>query len=1297
MKMFVLFLLPFSLFAGQNIEYGASLIYNETMPSAVGTNRLELQMQNWTSGGITHIASAAGAGNGSFGWNCAVVNLPIVEIACNNTWDNGAGAAIPLNDLPTVSVTVRLQHDIANLVDDYEGWDSNGNRFFFVQIQYTTETDSGEGFQLGYGSEPTVQMAFVRAYSTLVPLNSIPPTTSQSATNQFFEWKVDCTGGLGGCPTGGLVDSSGNGNTAIYTGGTPTFVNTLYQNAVSIITNNSNAWTNLTSGRAGYALPLVSASYSQIDSSPSVTCLWQILSASGLSHPVWPNGNTSCSSPSPIGMSWGDHVVQLTVTDTTGQTAVSTADVGVVAQDSKCVVVNADPNADAIFGNMIAYGCNLWGLSDQWEYNSNFARCISAYGMTAGCNPTPSTPLSFAELQWEHTGSGTVSYVWGGVGNAFPGQNCANSLTGTITTSQLTIPISNASCLDLSVYPTHIVIGTGSGAEDVRITGSTATSGAATLTVAYDGRGYLSPATGWGNGTDVQQFKVTGSGTNFVTDPTAPVFPLGFASPTGPSYATATATLTAGSATVTGTGFVSSMVGSYFVATATHSSVSYVFVRTISGYTSPTSITLASVFPSDSDTGSYTYNVTLGQRTLDLRAPRAVDTTSTGQWLWNATAAESATTLYLNAWTSGNEFGSGYAPGFNTGTTYSSLPYSVVDTGGYVANSGGGGINFYCESCAWRKLWLRSGLTAAGNAANLIDDNLLDGPWDPDGARHFELIVGGPAIGALSSAILGEGSGPGSGTGATWGAMRSYAKLGEQNVVDMYNGGAVQCWKNDTRSNSYAEDWLIKSALYDPDPTWKSEWQADLTTMQAVDTACHQSDYSFSNSSTWSTNGGLAFGPVTLIHNSTTITGALTLNNGSSPACVGTAIGTGAVINGSGTMTISSGTVSGDSIAITGTLSGSPYTIEVMYSGSGSSLLLAGLWNGDTGSVTWMSLNTSSQTNNQIAFGTDNADTTNLPHNYMCMSTGSGTGVLDHPWSGTNGSAYYGTLYNIMGIGNQAFYNGINMFRMRQMANSSQSSASFYQGLVNNTGSWIKNTGFSSTGLYTLYGNVYDWCVTGNTLTTNTSALNTLPWITPACNYPIQPTQPTYLATDRAQNSELGIACSAYYAQNPTSGNKTFCDQLYGAIWGNPTYNVGGVFYDQYSSGLGAPSTAAGLNYTVSNLNPGDQGAEKWPGFYCGMGSCDEWPAYRLGGVDPPNNITVDVPYSLSGIPGASKVLVTVTEPNGIATPVPCSSSPCAVVVDLRQGNPLLEIDIENSGSAIIAKGDPVPWHIVAP
>ena len=207
--------------------------------------------------------------------------------------------------------------------------------------------------------------------------------------------------------------------------------------------------------------------------------------------------------------------------DVSNNQTATVQDIGAVAMDSKGIVVNADPNADAMFGNMIAFGKNPWGYADYWEQHAMYVR-LADY--TAG-GWTISGP------QWEQTGAGTVSYYWNGVGIPPGNRSCGSSLTTSITATTLSIPISNASCFDFTVFPTRILLAAGGPAEEVRICSASATSGAATLTACYDGRGQNAAA--WGIGSQVAQDKVVGSGTKFITDPAAAVCPGGAPGPTG--------------------------------------------------------------------------------------------------------------------------------------------------------------------------------------------------------------------------------------------------------------------------------------------------------------------------------------------------------------------------------------------------------------------------------------------------------------------------------------------------------------------------------------------------------------------------------------------------------------------------------------------------------------------------------------------------------------------------------------------------------------------------------------------
>ena len=354
----------------------------------------------------------------------------------------------------------------------------------------------------------------------------------------------------------------------------------------------------------------------------------------------------------------------------------------------------------------------------------------------------------------------------------------------------------------------------------------------------------------------------------------------------------------------------------------------------------------------------------------------------------------------MNPFANTNEFGVYHDIPGNNGRHLSGYQYSVTDSSGWVNESAQGGISFYGESLASRALCLRSGLAAACNAADVIDTYLVKSPWgNIDGSGYPPLFMGGLGIGAFTSAVLGKG--------ASWGDLRSYSAYGERTAYNIYNGGTPNCSYNDTRDNVYTFAWLIYGALYDPDTSpggFRSRWINDLSVMQAADAACHMSDYSWANGFLWSSSGADSFGPVTMTHNSATVTGT-----GLSPnACSGTASGSGTVVKGVASLTVTAGSVpaSGvDALTIDGTSGGNPLSVQLMLAGYGSSVGLSALWPGDSGPVTWMAVNTQDGGDNMRSFATSNTDIADLVYNYSCIWNSPTSLTLDRPWQGSTGSS----------------------------------------------------------------------------------------------------------------------------------------------------------------------------------------------------------------------------------------------------------------------------------------------------
>ena len=94
----------------------------------------------------------------------------------------------------------------------------------------------------------------------------------------------------------------------------------------------------------------------------------------------------------------------------------------------------------------------------------------------------------------------------------------------------------------------------------------------------------------------------------------------------------------------------------------------------------------------------------------------------------------------------------------------------------------------------------------------------------------------------------------------------------------------------------------------------------------------------------------------------------------------------------------------------------------------------------------------------------------------------------------------------------------------------------------------------------------------------------------------------------------------------------------------------------------------------------------KWPGFFFGIGIGAQWPAIRVGGVQPPRNQVVYVSFN----PGiATSARIVLTEPAGNIVSTSCPASPCAVTVDRNQGSPWFTIQYLSGTNAVLAQTDP--------
>jgi hypothetical protein len=171
----------------------------------------------------------------------------------------------------------------------------------------------------------------------------------------------------------------------------------------------------------------------------------------------------------------------------------------------------------------------------------------------------------------------------------------------------------------------------------------------------------------------------------------------------------------------------------------------------------------------------------------------------------------------------------------------------------------------------------------------------------------------------------------------------------------------------------------------------------------------------------------------------------------------------------------------------------------------------------------------------------------------------------------------------------------------------------------------------------------------------------------------------------RVLSAEVIRAVAAAYAYNQDETLKEFADLLYNAMWAKPgTCPAGSTVCVPNGSYLNAYDDGGGY---MTGAPPGGQ-MPKWFGDVWGFSGLSAWPAVRLGGLQPSSPRTVYVGFDLRGVPGAAKVGVTTTAPDGTVSQVQCSSSPCSVPAPGPPGDRLIQLQYLSGSGKILAAGE---------
>jgi hypothetical protein len=95
--------------------------------------------------------------------------------------------------------------------------------------------------------------------------------------------------------------------------------------------------------------------------------------------------------------------------------------------------------------------------------------------------------------------------------------------------------------------------------------------------------------------------------------------------------------------------------------------------------------------------------------------------------------------------------------------------------------------------------------------------------------------------------------------------------------------------------------------------------------------------------------------------------------------------------------------------------------------------------------------------------------------------------------------------------------------------------------------------------------------------------------------------------------------------------------------------------------------------------------AGKWWGFFWGYGRTQSWVSARQGCVSAPVDQILNVGFKLASVPNATQVRVTLTKPDGTTVSNTCTSSPCAVTADAREGSHLVTLTYLSASGSVLA------------
>ena len=461
-------------FGYQSLNVPQNASATMTVPSvypftAMGDYRIAFRLHNWStphSGQVTLISfeqkativlNAAGQLCG-FDWVDTMTGYGnAVCVSVSGLTDVVArmqrfGSTYPVSDSAPGSTWFEVQDLSSGNILTYEcgGWSNTGCPINAANTVSFAGTASGLGGTAGFS------VAWLKWFSSTVTPGS--PMENENTPAELADWRFE--GNYLNQGTGGYAVTLSAGS------GGPSFMTSPVKAPACNLARQVF--------RAGTFAQLSNTAY-PLDGSTTLQYLWQELS--GPTRLLWAGQNTS--QPTVSGGVFGSYVLQLAVTEGSGQTSTCSIKDGFVATDAKGVVVSANPSVDILLGPQVQLGKNPWGWFDDRHVAEAALQTanLTKYYNLGGIPP------------WNTAGPGTIATT-----------NNSAIITGSGTTFKATFCQGGSSpppegSIIVIWYPNSAVL-EGSGRRQAWVQ-SCQSDTQLTLTGAWNSMGFLTAGSGW--------------------------------------------------------------------------------------------------------------------------------------------------------------------------------------------------------------------------------------------------------------------------------------------------------------------------------------------------------------------------------------------------------------------------------------------------------------------------------------------------------------------------------------------------------------------------------------------------------------------------------------------------------------------------------------------------------------------------------------------------------------------------------------------------------------------------------